>query len=181
MPLGRTRQTPPQAGTEVAQRTPAPPAPQQPGTVTAPEPIPAELLAKIEAAVAGIPDSTDDDSWGIAEQLLAAETPDQLNAPWSGTSGRDLAGRTLLIHDITRRPSDYDGGPEIFLVVHATDISTGEAVTFTTSALAVLLQLAQAHSHGWLPVTADIVAARKPTKRGRVPYHLNITRIRVTD
>lgn len=136
--------------------------------------IPEHLLGQVLDAVELIPAEGGGGMEGILTQLLSAATIDDLNKPWAGTSGRELAGRRLTIRDLIRRPSAFDDGPAIFLVVHAADAKTGEEVTFTTSALAVIVQLAIAHRMGLFPLLAEIVVAAKPTAAGYYPYHLNI-------
>lgn len=166
------------AGAEIARQVPpaaVPATTADPQTAVA---IPAALLERIIAEVQNIPDGDDGDSWGMIEQLLASESAEDLNRPWDGTSGRDLENRRFRITGVTKRPSAFDGGPEIFLVVHSTDMGTGEAVTWTTSSLAVIVQLAVAHNRAWFPIVADITPAAKPTKRGFRPYHLTVVRIK---
>lgn len=136
--------------------------------------IPEHLLSQVLDAVELIPAEGGAGVEGILTQLLSAATVDDLNRPWAGTSGRELAGRRLNIRSMIRRPSQYDDGPAIFLVVQCADAKTGEEVTFTTSALAVIVQLAVAHRMGMFPVLAEVVVADRPTERGYYPYHLNI-------
>lgn len=142
-------------------------------------PIPDHILDKIIAEVEQLPESADDGQWNIVEQLLTATDMDDLNRPWEATSGKTLAGRRLQVTGVKRRPSAYEGGPEIFLVIDSIDLNSGEALTWTSSALAVIIQLAVAYNRGWLPLVAEVTAARKPTKRGFIPYHLTITQIKV--
>jgi len=136
--------------------------------------IPEHLLGQVLDAVELIPAEGGGGMEGILTQLLSAASVDDLNKPWSGTSGRELAGRRLSIRDMIRRPSAFDDGPAIFLVVRCADAKTGEEVTFTTSALAVIVQLAIAHKMGLFPLLADIVVSDRPTERGYYPYHLNV-------
>lgn len=140
--------------------------------------IPDHVLEKIIAEVERLPESDDDGQWGIVEQLLTATDMDDLNRPWEATSGKTLAGRRLQITSVKRRPSSFEGGPEIFLVIDSVDLADGEKLVWTSSALAVIIQLAVAYNRGWLPLIAEVTAARKPTKRGYIPYHLTITRIK---
>lgn len=147
---------------------------RQPGM---PAVIPQAMLDRIEQAVASIPDADTDGGWGLLNQLFTATEMDDLNRPWQGTSGKTLAGRRLLIRSVSRRPSAFDGGPEIFLVVDSVDLGNGEQITWTSSALAVIVQLAVAYNRDWLPIVAEVTAAAKPTKSGFVPYHLNVTEI----
>lgn len=132
------------------------------------------VLAKVRALVAAIPG--DDGSGGerIVTQLLDATTVDDLNAPWEGTSGRNLAGKRLSIRGLAQRPSSFEGGAGVFLVVDAADAKTGDATTFTTSSIAVVLQLAQAYAMGMFPLICEVVVSPRPTARGFYPYHLRI-------
>lgn len=178
MAFGRKSSVPPGTGIEPAAAAAAPAVPAVADGDGGQVAIPDHLLEQIITAVQKIPEAADSDQFGIIAQLLQAKTFGDLNKPWESTPGRALAGRRLRITSVTRRPSEFDGGPEIFLIVQATDLGTGEQVTFTTSALAVIVQLAAAVNSDWLPLTADVAAAKKPTKRGYTPYHLNITSVR---
>lgn len=111
---------------------------------------------------------------GMLETLLAARSIDDLNRPWNGTSGRELAGRRLRLTDVIRRPSQFEDGPQLFLVVTCADAKTGERLTMTTSALAVILQIAIAWNLHMFPLLVDVVVADKPTARGYYPYHLTV-------
>lgn len=158
----------------------APSGPDQPGTSLAPsdtaqvDTYPPELVAQVRELVAAIPDNSDSGAEAIVAQLLAAETIDDLNAPWDGTSGRNLAGKRLTIRGISARPSSFEGGAGIFLVADAVDAKTGERAVFTTSALAPVIQLAQAYKRGLFPLLVEIVVAERPTARGFYPYHLRV-------
>lgn len=132
------------------------------------------VLAKVRELVDAIPGDDSNGGERIVLQLLAAESIDDLNAPWEGTSGRNLAGKRLAIRGLAQRPSSFEGGSGIFLVVDAADAKTGEAATFTTSAIAVVLQLAQAYVRGMFPLLAEVVVAPRPTAKGFYPYHLRI-------
>jgi hypothetical protein len=143
-------------------------------TTAAPAPLPAHLEAEIAEVLAQVPGDDGSGAARIVEMLLDASALDDLNAPWDTTSGRALAGKRLRILDITQRPSSYTDGPPIFLVVHAADAKTGERVTFTTSAVAVVLQLAIAYVRGFFPLLCDVIVAERPTQRGFYPYHLQV-------
>lgn len=132
------------------------------------------VLAALLEAVEHIPASGAGGLDGILETLLAAKSVDDLNRPWNGTSGRELAGRRLRLTDVIRRPSQFEDGPQLFLVVTAADAKTGERVTMTTSALAVILQVAVAWNLGMFPLLVDVTVAEKPTARGYYPYHLTV-------
>lgn len=133
-----------------------------------------QVLVALLDAVEKIPATGAGGLDGILETLLAAQSIDDLNAPWNGTSGRELAGRRLRLTDVIRRPSQFEDGPQLFLVVTAADAKTGERVTMTTSALAVILQVAVAWNLGMFPLLVDVTVAERPTARGYYPYHLTV-------
>jgi hypothetical protein len=137
-------------------------------------PISAELAERVRTLMAPIPGDDGAGAEHIVAALLAATTIDDLNAPWEATSGRALAGKRLQVRGISQRESQFEDGQGVFLVVDAVDVKTGEPAMFTTSALAVVIQLAVAYAHGMFPLLAEVVVADKPTKRGFYPYHLKI-------
>jgi len=139
-----------------------------------PAPIPAEVAERVRQLAAAIPGDDGSGAERIVTQLLDAQTIDDLNAPWEGTSGRNMAGKRLAIRGVTQRPSQFSDGAGIFLVADAVDAKTGEPAVFTTSALSVVIQLARVHQLGLFPVIADVVVAERPTERGFYPYHLRI-------
>lgn len=132
------------------------------------------VTARVRELVAGIPAADEASADRLILQLLDATGMDELNAPWDSSSTDALAGRTLSIRAVSQRPSRFEDGDGVFLVVDAIDGKTGERVTFTTSAVAVVLQLARAYQLGLLPVTAEVVRAETPTERGYYPVHLRI-------
>lgn len=152
---------------------------EQPGTVAVPEQaavaaISPEVAERVREAVQDIPGDDGTGAESIVLQLLNAQTIDDLNAPWEATNGRALNGKRLIIRGVTQRQSQFEDGAGVFLVVDAADAKTGEQATFTTSALSVVIQLAQAHRKGFFPIIADVVVAERPTERGFYPYHLRI-------
>jgi len=151
------------SGSEVATTTGAEIAPYSP-----------ETIARVQEAVKTIPGDDGSGAERIVTQLLDATTIDDLNAPWEGTSGRNLNGKRLTIRGVTQRPSTFEDGTGIFLVADAVDAKTGETCVFTTSAISVVIQLARVHQMGMFPVIADVVVAERPTERGFYPYHLRI-------
>jgi len=145
-----------------------------PRDTAAPAPLPEEVAERVREAVRGIPGDDGSGAERIITQLLDATTIDDLNAPWDGTSSRNLGGKRLTIRGITQRPSQFEDGAGIFLVADAVDAKTGETAVFTTSAVSVVIQLARAYQLGLFPLIADVVVAEQPTGRGFYPIHLRI-------
>jgi hypothetical protein len=171
--FGRSKDSTPAAEVDV----PPPAAPAAEVAVkqdNAPAPISAEVAQRVRDAVEGIPGDDGSGAERIITALLDAKTIDDLNAPWDGTSGRNLNGRRLTIRGISQRSSQFADGAGIFLVADAVDSKTGEQTTFTTSAISVVIQLARAWQLGLFPIIADIVVAERPTEAGFYPYHLKV-------
>ena len=134
--------------------------------------ISGQLAARVAALLDHVP--VDDETGGarIAEQLLGGATPEDLNQPWDATGGRALIGKVIRIDEVVQRPSQFQQGLRAFLVVRGEDTQTGEPITFTTSAMAVVIQLARCCAEGWLPAWAEVEQAARPTEAGYLPYHL---------
>jgi len=171
--FGREQGTEPAAVTTPAPVT-APGTGLAPRDTAAPAPLPEEVAERVREAVRGIPGDDGSGAERIITQLLDATSIDDLNAPWDGTSSRNLAGKRLTIRGITQRPSQFEDGAGIFLVADAVDAKTGEPAVFTTSAVSVVIQLARAWQLGLFPLIADVVVAERPTERGFYPIHLRI-------
>lgn len=145
------------------------PAGQQEGTVAE---FPRELVTRFVEMATMVPSEDGSGMERIVEKLLSAESWEELSEPWETTDAQKLRGKRLLIQSIMRRPSQYQGGLGIFLVVHSVDKGTGEQIAWTTSSQAVIAQLVRAYAMGWLPCLAEMVIADRPTEAGYYPHHL---------
>lgn len=134
--------------------------------------LPAEMVRQFAAMAMMIPSEGTDAIESIIGTILAAPTWENLSDPWESSAAEKLAGHTLLITDVVRRPSDFKDGLGVFLVVHYTDTKSGERGVWTTGSTACVAQLARAHAGGWLPLYAQIVVAERATERGYRPHHL---------
>ena len=123
----------------------------------------------------GIPDADDSEALdNILSALLNADSIDAFNAPWDTAAGEKLAGHKLRIESIAKRASDFADGLGIYLVAKGVDLSTGEPLTWATSAIAVVATLTRVHYLGQLPVIGELIVADKPTKRGYRPQHFQV-------
>lgn len=121
-----------------------------------------------------LPRGESDGGAGIIASLIEAGSPEALNAPWEADSTKSLVGKVVQINGVKVRDSDYTEGLGVFLVVEAVNLTTGEAMVFTTGAGSVVSQLVIAHAQGWMPLVAEIVQSSKPTKDGYYPIHLRV-------
>lgn len=131
-----------------------------------------EAAFKLRQALALIPTDEDDANERIISQLFDGDTVTDLNKPWDASGGREWAGKTLRIDSIKAQESQFSNGLRAFLVVQGWCPDTAKDFTLTTSALAVMVQLARVNAEGWLPAWCTVEIAARPTKRGHYPYHL---------
>lgn len=112
----------------------------------------------------------------IIGQILAAGSVDQLDNPWRTDDLSELMGHHLEISDLKRMDSDYADGLGVYLVVRATELTTGEQVTFTTGSVSVVAQLVKAYASGWFPLRCMVVESERPSRNGYKPHHIEILR-----
>jgi len=110
----------------------------------------------------------------IAEQILNSASWEDLDAAWSTDQTDKLVGVEQKIDTLSVQPSTYAGGLPFFLVVHATDLRSGDPVVWSTSSVSMCVQLAKAFHAGWLPLKAKIVQAERASRNGYYPQHLQI-------
>lgn len=156
------------------------------GTIVTPESGLATLspqgMATLDAIMGTVPDSDTGGIENILDAITAATSVDQLDAPWQSAKAEQLIGVPLSIQTVSKSPSEFEGGTGWFLIVRAAIRSTGEAVTFMTSAGAVVLQLAQAcaleaaNPGKVFPFVAVIRAAGKPQPGRSQALRLEIVR-----
>lgn len=131
-----------------------------------------EMIHQFAQMAMMIPGETTDAVESIIGAILNAPTWENLSDPWESTDAEALAGKTLLITGLKRRPSDFRDGLGIFLVVSYTDTKSGESKVWTTGSVACVAQLTRAYAGGWLPLYAQVVVAERPTENGYRPHHL---------
>lgn len=138
----------------------------------------AELLRSNERVVEVV-DDPEQISRDIFEQILGARSAAELNQVGQASGWRELEGvRMKLGADFRWRPSSYNEGANVFLVVPAEKIMPEgelEAVVLTTGSRNVIGQLMNLAARG-VYRGAVVSLARKdtPTKRGFFPLFLTI-------
>jgi hypothetical protein len=124
--------------------------------------------------IADIPEAGGDGYASILAQLATAEHPDDLDAPWRSGGLEEFVNQPLVIRGIRKMPSDFQGGLPWFLVADAAVVATGELVSITTGAVAVVAQLAKAHALGAFPWRVIPRQSERPSARGYYPQHLEV-------
>ena len=126
------------------------------------------------AMLVDVPEPDDDAAVKIVRTILGAESLEELNEPWETDGMRERIGRTLIVNAITRRPSDFTDGLGVYLGCECTDPDTGDALFITCGSVSSVAQLVRAHTLRLFPVRLIPVRAKRPTKRGYWPYHLQM-------
>lgn len=127
----------------------------------------AEMAVAIPADLGG---GTED----IVRKILAATSWDQLDEPWETSSVDDILGKTLRIEKVVRRPSTYQGGLGVFLIVHLVDPRDQKKYVKTTGSVSIVAQLARAYFLGVTALTIQWCRAERPSESGYYPQHLKI-------
>lgn len=125
------------------------------------------IRGEIEAPV--VVDDPEAISREIIDQLLAAESDDELQMGKALSWRDDLLGVPVEIHGFRWRPSTIEGGQglPVFVIVSLTRLDSGDRVVATTGAANVLAQLSNMARRGtlnsgqvWKLVEADAATAR---------------------
>lgn len=133
------------------------------------------------ALAANLPEPDDDVTSRIAATILASERPEDMNAPYAQEGMRNLFGVPLRVWAVRKGESQFTEGQPIFLIAEAHRMDTGEAIVTTTSAEAAMAVLIKAVLSDWLPIDVMPTPAKKPTKAGFIPYHLEVLGRPATD
>lgn len=127
----------------------------------------AEMAVMIPADLGG---GTED----ILRKVLSAKTWDQIDEPWRSTDVDDIIGKRLRVTKVTRRPSTFDGGLGMFLIVHLKDVRDNKEYVKSTGSIAVVGQFAALYAMGATAITIEWCKAKRPTEAGYYPQHIVI-------
>ena len=90
----------------------------------------------------------------IIDQILSAETPDQILTPVEVLQPRDVVGEPLEIFGTRKQKSEFDAGSPIYMSVEAQRIESGEPVVVNVGQKACMAQLVRLEQLGAFPVRA---------------------------
>lgn len=135
------------------------------------------LSGQIDAPPPEIVDDPAEISRQIIMQLLAAQSDEELQNFGNATGWRELEGVPILLKGFRWRPSSFDEGGPLYVIVNGFRTDTGEAVVLTTGSANVLAQLSNMARRGTLVDSVWVLAkAEKETSRGYRPLHLEKVR-----
>lgn len=136
------------------------------------------LLGEKDAPSAEVIDDPQEISRSIIAELLAASSDEELEM--GGAVGwRELEGIPVVLKGFRWRPSSFEEGGPLYVIVQGYRTDTGEAVVLTTGSLNVLAQLSnmarravEAGSTELSDAPWALVKAERPTSNGYRPLHL---------
>lgn len=123
------------------------------------------MLSQFSELVTQVPVAADDDGSGIIARILEADTVDALAEDDGLPSSKDLAPFTVMVQQVTRRPSDHPSNTGFYLIVDGVITSTGQVIKFSAGGEQTVAMLAKLHQLGALPCQVQFTKAT--TKGGR--------------
>lgn len=142
------------------------------GEVATPEAINNYLTAIMEK----LSEQDEGDISGIIAAIINADDVDGLDSPWQSAGMKKFKNHAIRIDSMKRMDSEYADGLPYYLLCEGTVLATGEHQAFTTSSVSIMAQLLVAWDRGLWPIVVYPRVARKPTKKGYYPMHLEIFR-----
>lgn len=133
-----------------------------------------KLLETWAERATAIPAELDGGTEDILRKILSATTWTQIDEPWKTSEVDDILGKHLRVTKVTRRPSTFDGGLGVFLIVKLTDPRDGKEYVKTTGSISVVGQLAQLYWLGAYGITIEWCRAKRASEHGFYPQHLII-------
>lgn len=133
-----------------------------------------ELLSQWAERATAIPSESDGGTEDILRKIFEATSWAQIDEPWRTTDVDDIVGKPLRLTKVVRRPSTFESGLGVFLIVHLHDPKDKKDYVKTTGSIAIVGQLAQLYYLGATAITVRWCKAQRPTEKGFYPQHLEI-------
>lgn len=133
-----------------------------------------KLLEKFAEMAVALPSEIDEGTEDILRKVLSATTWQEVDQPWRTSDVDDIVGKELRVTKVTRRPSTFDGGLGIFLIVKLIDPRTEQEYVKTTGSISVVGQFASLYFLGATAITIRWCKSKTPTDRGYWPQHIEI-------
>lgn len=138
------------------------------------------VLYSDEQAIAALLDGADlpqvesgeDAARSIMARILASEDVDAVFQDSAAVAAQDVLDETFTLTDFRLMKSSYEDGPNVFGILDAVDVETGESRAITCGARNVMAQAFRLKTLGALPLAVKIRKADKPTAAGFYPLWL---------
>lgn len=102
----------------------------------------------------------------IIEQVLAAETPDDVLTPVVAIAAKDLVGINLLLHDVNLNKSEFDVGSPFYASCHVVRQDTGETIVVNCGHKKVLAQLIKLDQFAQYPYQVKFIEQGRSKQSG---------------
>lgn len=103
----------------------------------------------------------------IIEEIMEAQTLDDLLANEEPEDIVNFVGRVITIRDYSINDSEFADGAPIYVALKVTDEETGERRVVTTGEQNIMAQVITAKERGWLPLKCRPVQATRANRHGR--------------
>lgn len=130
------------------------------------------LLERFAEMAVAIPADMAEGTEEILRTILSAVSWEDVNKPWDVSDVADILGKHLHVTSVTRRPSTFQGGLGMFLVIKLYDPKTKKEHVKTTSSVSVVGQFASLFFLGATAITIEWCRSERPTKAGYYPEHI---------
>lgn len=133
-------------------------------------------VEQFKAMLEFVPEPDDDAAARIVMQIMGATGVEDLDKPWDVEGMRDYEGTAMVVHGITKMPSDYNTGLGVYLVCRVSQPGIGEEFVLTTGSVSIVAQLVKAYQLDAFPLEVVPRESEKPTRKGYRPMHLEMVR-----
>lgn len=133
-----------------------------------------KLLEQFAEMAVAIPSDIGGGTEDILRKLFAASTWDELNEPWESTDIDDILGKPMRLVSAVRRPSSFQSGLGVMLVLTLHDAKTGKEHVKATGSVSVVGQISWLYYHSATAVLIEWCRADRPSQGGFYPQHLKI-------
>jgi hypothetical protein len=103
----------------------------------------------------------------IIEEIMEAQTLDDLLANEEPEDMVNFVGRVIIIRDYSINDSDFAEGAPIYVALKVTDEESGERRVITTGEQNIMAQVITAKERGWLPLKCRPIQSTRPNRHGR--------------
>lgn len=108
----------------------------------------------------------------IVNQILNAETIEEVLTPIEAHSAKEVIDRNLTLHDFHINRSEFDVGAPYYMSLDCVDEDTGEKMVVNTGHQAMMAQLIKLRQDNNFPYHVRIYRAGKPNRFGNEPLRL---------
>lgn len=128
-------------------------------------------LVKLAELIGDLPSFTEDPTPRMVEFILNSDTPGDWEHLFNAANVKENTGKQVRINAVRAAESDFQGRIPFYLICDVTWLKTGESGVMTCSSVVGMAQLINLHKRDALPADLEIVAKKKPTKKGFTPIH----------